>query len=100
MRSTYSITEKLLLGIYAIWWVYVFYFMYIKAYDNNYAGYISTVAVATITVGMLLLYSFGFLVAMFFTTKKKRLYLITVFYIILPAIIAVWTEYMRQAPQH
>ncbi|MGI4738358.1 MAG: hypothetical protein ACRYG7_24580 [Janthinobacterium lividum] len=61
------ITAVLLMGIYAVWWGYVLYFLYAKEYDNNYAAAVATEGIVLLTIIALITYTIAF----FFEARRK-----------------------------
>lgn len=83
------------LVLYTCWWGYIFYFLYGKEYDNNYAEATASIGLGGITILIVVVYIIGFTVAAIKERKKTMLYLYIVPLLLTPIIGIFLFEYLK-----
>ena len=92
--DNYKATPFALL-IYAVWWIYVVYFLYFKAYDNNAAGATASIGIGSITLLLIIFYLIGFTVAIFRDKPNRKLYILSIILTLSPIVMVLFIEYFK-----
>ncbi len=83
------------LGLYGLWWGYVIYFLYGKAYDNNAAGAWGAMGLAAMTAVIVFTYASGFAIAAFRDRANRACHLGAMLLVFSPILGVTAYEFFR-----